>query len=80
MTLGAWAERHRMMGHHPYPARTKENPERWNCYCGYIWRILTIEQIRQKFAHLGLAARCHTRSGVPPSSSSTGPMTALPSA
>jgi hypothetical protein len=52
MTLGAWAERHRMMGHHPHPAPTKENPERWDCECGYIWRILTIEQIRQKFAHL----------------------------
>jgi len=29
-----------------------ENPERWDCDCGYLWRILTPEQIRQKFAHL----------------------------
>ena len=29
-----------------------ENPERWDCECGYIWRILTVEQIERKFAHL----------------------------
>jgi len=40
------------MGHHPYPAPDSENPERWDCECGYIWRILTVEQIERKFAHL----------------------------
>ena len=47
-----WIEKHREMGHHPYPAPTTENPERWDCECGYIWRILTEKQTRQKFAHL----------------------------
>jgi hypothetical protein len=47
-----WVERHRLEGHHPHPAPTQENPERWDCECGYIWRILTVEQMRQKFAHL----------------------------
>ncbi len=46
-----WAEAHRMMGHYPHSAPTTENPERWDCDCGYLWRILTGEQIRQKFAH-----------------------------
>ena len=32
-------------------APTPENPERWDCDCGGLWRILTLEQIRQKFAH-----------------------------
>ena len=44
--LETWAERHRMMGHQPHSAPTKENPERWDCDCGYIWRILAVEQIR----------------------------------
>jgi hypothetical protein len=48
----AWAERHRRVGHNPHPAPTKENPERWDCECGHLWRILTAEQVRQKFAHL----------------------------
>ena len=52
MTLEEWVEHHRLRGHHPHAAPTKENPERWDCECGYIWRILTIEQLRQKFAHL----------------------------
>ena len=53
-----WIERHREMGHHPYPSPTTENPERWECRCDpdakwtAVWRILTVEQIRQKFAHL----------------------------
>ena len=47
-----WVARHRDQGHHPYPNPTPENPERWDCDCGYIWRILTISQIGQKFAHL----------------------------
>ena len=56
-SVEAWAERHRLEGHHPHPAPTKENPERWECECPGItgvavWRILTGEQIRQKFAHL----------------------------
>ena len=44
-----WAARHRDMGHHPHPAPTTENPERWDCDCHYIWRILTVEQIRMKY-------------------------------
>ena len=47
-----WAERHRRAGHHPQSTPTNENPERWDCDCGGLWRILTPEQIRQKFAHL----------------------------
>ena len=46
-------ERHRRVGHHPRPAPKRENPERWDCdHCNHIWRILTPEQVRQKFAHL----------------------------
>ena len=55
--VGEWAERHRRAGHHPHPAPTTENPERWDCDCGGLWRILTVEQIRQKFAHLKRAMR-----------------------
>jgi hypothetical protein len=57
-TAEAWAQRHRDEGHHPYPAPTKENPERWECKCDpdakwtAVWRMLTVDQIRQKFAHL----------------------------
>ncbi len=47
-----WAQRYRDAGHHPDAAPTKENPERWDCECGGLWRILTIEQIGRKFAHL----------------------------
>jgi len=53
-----WIEQHREMGHHPYPAPTTANPERWECKCDpdakwtAVWRILTGEQIRQKFSHL----------------------------
>ena len=45
-------------GHEPYAAPTRENPERWECKCDpdvvwtAVWRILTLEQISQKFAHL----------------------------
>jgi hypothetical protein len=52
MKLVEWVENHLLEGHHPRPAPTVANPERWDCECGYIWRILTIEQLRQKFAHL----------------------------
>jgi hypothetical protein len=57
-SVDAWAERHRRDGHHPHPAPTAENPEQWQCKCDpdalwtAVWRILTPEQIRQKFAHL----------------------------
>jgi hypothetical protein len=53
-----WIQKHRDLGHNPYPAPTAENPECWECKCdpdaGWtaIWRILTIRQIQQKFAHL----------------------------
>jgi hypothetical protein len=46
-----WAERHRRAGHYPQPTPTNENPERWDCDCGGLWRILTPGQVRQKFAH-----------------------------
>ena len=52
-----WIAQHRDQGHHPYPAPTRENPERWECKCDpeanwtAIWRILTIERgFREKFA------------------------------
>ena len=48
-----WIAHHRDLGHHPHPAPTMENPERWDCDgCLGIWRILTPKQVRQKFAHL----------------------------
>src|ERR1700737_2177053 len=50
------AAHHRGQGHHPHPAPTKENPERWDCDCGGINRILTVQQIAKKFAHLKLMA------------------------
>ena len=62
-SVEVWAERHRLEGHHPHPAPTKENPEQWECKCDpdapwtAVWRILTAEQIRQKFAHLGAAKK-----------------------
>lgn len=37
---------------HPHSVPTHDNPEKWECDCGTVWRILTIEQTRQKFAHL----------------------------
>jgi len=48
------------MGHHPHPAPTPENPERWDCdypECRSICRSLTPEQIRQKYAHLAKRKR-----------------------
>jgi hypothetical protein len=68
-SVEAWAERHRRDGHHPHPAPTPVNPERWECECPGItgvavWRILTAEQIRMKFAHLGAAAKAR-REGRP---------------
>ena len=50
-----WVAKHQ--GHHPNPAPTPENPEWWDYDCGYLWRILTVAQIRQKFAHLKHAVR-----------------------
>jgi hypothetical protein len=52
MNVQAWAHDHRRQGHHPHPAATVENPERWDCDCGSLWLILTLEQIEKKFAHL----------------------------
>ena len=43
-----WAAHHRGQGHHPHPAPTKENPERWDCDCGGINRTLTVEHIAKK--------------------------------
>ncbi len=54
----AWIDQHRAKGHHPYPAPDNENPERWECKCDpdakstAVWRILTLKQITQKYAHL----------------------------
>jgi hypothetical protein len=59
----AWAQRHRDEGHHPYPAPTKENPEKRECKCDpdapwtAVWRILTPEQTREKFSKMFGAAR-----------------------
>jgi hypothetical protein len=50
--LEGWIAQHRDQGHHPRFNPTSENPERWDCDCGYLWRILTLRQIQQKFAHL----------------------------
>ena len=55
--LPNWAEQHRAQGHNPHPAPTEENPERWDCDCGAVWRTLTREQLARKYAHLGTAAR-----------------------
>ena len=51
MSCEEWVAHHRCQGHNPHPAPTKENPERWDCDCGGINRILTVEQIAKKFAH-----------------------------
>ena len=54
-----WIAHHRDRGHEPHAAPTVENPEQWNCKCDpdaawtSVWRILTLEQIKKKFAHLG---------------------------
>ena len=34
------------------PHRPHENPERWDCECGGVWRILSLQQVEKKFAHL----------------------------
>jgi hypothetical protein len=58
-----WIDHHRALGHHPYPAPTSENPERWECKCDpdsawtAVRRILTPRQIAQKFAHLSKGER-----------------------
>lgn len=56
MNLQEWAQRHRLSGHHPNHAPTRENPERWDCDCGAVWRILTADQVRRKYVHLTKAA------------------------
>lgn len=58
----AWVQRHRDEGHHPHPAPTTENPERWDCECGHIWRILTEKQTRRKwYTMMGAAHLLRTR-------------------
>ena len=58
MSYGEWVAHHCCQGHDPHPAPTNENPERWECKCDpeavwtAVWRILTPEQVWQKFAHL----------------------------
>jgi hypothetical protein len=57
-----WAEKQRRAGHHPEPAPTTENPERWDCDCGGLWRILTEKQTRQKwYTMMGAAHLLPTR-------------------
>ena len=52
MTVQEWSENHRRRGHHPHPAPTAENADRFYCDCGGLWRILTPQQVEKKFAHL----------------------------
>ena len=58
MNCDEWVAHHRGQGHNPHRAPTNENPEQWLCKCDpdatwtAVWRILTREQIMQKFAHL----------------------------
>ena len=58
-----WIAAHQGLGHHPHPAPTPENPEKWECKCDpdavwtAVWRIHTREQVRQKFAHLAKTRR-----------------------
>jgi hypothetical protein len=62
-----WIAKH----HRPVAAPTSENPEMWECDCPElpysksIWRILTPEQIRQKFAHLKHRRQPHDQSRPP---------------
>ena len=64
-SVEAWAERHRLEGHHPYPAPTAREPgEDGECKCDpdapwvSVWRILTPDQIQPEvIAHLGRAAK-----------------------
>jgi len=57
MKQAEWIAHHRDLGHHPEHSTTPENPDLVCCNCGGIWRILTQDQIRQKFAHLGAIAK-----------------------
>ena len=47
MSCDEWVAQHRCQGHHPHPAPTNENRERWECKCNpeavwtAVWRILT---------------------------------------
>ncbi|MCW2729195.1 MAG: hypothetical protein JWR13_11 [Mycobacterium sp.] len=58
MSCEEWVAQHRCQGHNPHPAPTNENLERWECKCDpeavwtAVWRILTPDQVRQKFTHL----------------------------
>jgi len=56
MEQAEWLAHHRDLGHHP-DSPTAENADLVCCHCGGMWRILTPEQIRKKFAHLGVIAK-----------------------
>ena len=56
MKQAEWLARHRDLGHRPDHSPTAENPDLVRCDCGGIWRILTPERIRKKFARLGAIA------------------------
>jgi hypothetical protein len=49
--------RTRDLGHHPEHSSTVEKPDLVLSDCAGIWRVLTHEQIRKKFAHLGAIAK-----------------------
>jgi hypothetical protein len=71
MKQAEWIAHHRDLGHHPEHSPTVENPDLVRCDCGGIWRILTQDQIRKKFAHLGAIAKKEARGcqgGAAPSS------------
>ena len=57
MKQAEWIAHHRDLGHHPEHSPTVENPDLVRSDCGGLWRVLTQEQIRKKFAHLGAIAK-----------------------
>ena len=56
--LEGWIEQHRALGHQVVrvepgdPRHTRSAESEGHCDCHGIWRILTVEQIRQKYAHM----------------------------
>jgi hypothetical protein len=56
--LEGWLAQHRALGHQVVrvergdPRHTRSAESEGQCDCHGIWRILTVEQIQQKYAHL----------------------------
>jgi hypothetical protein len=56
--LEGWIEQHRALGHQVVrvepgdPRHTRSAESEGHCDCHGIWRILTVEQIGQKYAHM----------------------------